>query len=541
MIAFNRLVARVAALTTITLATLSAQMSGNYTINPIGSGSRNYTSFQAAIFDLWKQGMNGAVTFTVSSGTYTQAALVPIQGMSATTPLTFKSLTKHGAILTRPGWGTAFTIDLSTTSRPVVGVVFDGLKFANAREGIEARSPATDIEVRDCHFASSVGGSAISGSGVRWEIHHCLFEPTNQSAYALYLTGCDDVSIHHNEVRLTKSRGVRIASTSKSSGAKPTRIYNNVIRGTMNSGYSAIRLDLASHGVEVSHNSILINGTNVWVNCIRLGGHFTNPNKVVNNILANTYVSYSSLMVEALSKYDYQLDGNIYYKPAGPIIDVYRGASYSSLPPWQQASQQDKNSFAADPKFKGGLSAPYDLHLAPTSPAVGKAVGTPSYVKDDFDGNPRGARIDIGAYQAQLPFMTFGKGCGGTLGNVPIMGSTGSPRIGSNDFTVTLRNALGGTGVRAWLAIGVSNQKWGSIPLPISFGGGCDLLVSPDLLVSLGVGGGSGPGNGTATVKMVIPNDPKLLGTRTYFQWGVVDPGAKGIGLAFSDGGILSL
>jgi hypothetical protein len=30
-----------------------------------------------------------------------------------------------------------------------------------------------------------------------------------------------------------------------------------------------------------------------------------------------------------------------------------------------------------------------------------------------------------------------------------------------------------------------------------------------------------------------LPNDVKLLGSRTFLQWGVVDPAAKGLGMAF--------
>ena len=39
-------------------APLTAQLSGNFTIDPNGSGSRNYKSFGAAVLNLWINGIN---------------------------------------------------------------------------------------------------------------------------------------------------------------------------------------------------------------------------------------------------------------------------------------------------------------------------------------------------------------------------------------------------------------------------------------------------------------------------------------------------
>ena len=47
--------------------------------------------------------------------------------------------------------------------------------------------------------------------------------------------------------------------------------------------------------------------------------------------------------------------------------------------------------------------------------------------------------------------------------------------------------------------------------------------------------------DGTASVKFRIPNKPALKGVKAHFQWGVVDPAARGIGLAFSDGATVTL
>ena len=71
-------------------------MSGTYTINPSGSGSTNYTSIGAAVSALNSSGVNGAVVFSISDGTYTgQVSLSAVTGASATNTITFKSASGH--------------------------------------------------------------------------------------------------------------------------------------------------------------------------------------------------------------------------------------------------------------------------------------------------------------------------------------------------------------------------------------------------------------------------------------------------------------
>ncbi len=65
-------------------------MSGLYTINPTGSGSRNFTSFTNAVAALTSVGISGPVTFQVAAATYTEAITIPeIVGASSTNTITF--------------------------------------------------------------------------------------------------------------------------------------------------------------------------------------------------------------------------------------------------------------------------------------------------------------------------------------------------------------------------------------------------------------------------------------------------------------------
>ncbi|MES2688887.1 MAG: T9SS type A sorting domain-containing protein [Bacteroidota bacterium] len=65
-------------------------MAGNYTINPAGSGTGNYTSFGAAITALQCGGVAGTVTFDVAAATYNEQVNIPyIPGVSAANRIIF--------------------------------------------------------------------------------------------------------------------------------------------------------------------------------------------------------------------------------------------------------------------------------------------------------------------------------------------------------------------------------------------------------------------------------------------------------------------
>ncbi|MCK5453943.1 MAG: hypothetical protein KAJ16_06255, partial [Calditrichia bacterium] len=73
---------------------VQAQLSGTYTI---GSGG-NYATFTAAVTDLNSLGVNGAVTFDVLAGTYTeQFEMVSVSGASSSNTITFQSQTGMAA------------------------------------------------------------------------------------------------------------------------------------------------------------------------------------------------------------------------------------------------------------------------------------------------------------------------------------------------------------------------------------------------------------------------------------------------------------
>ena len=114
----------------------------------------------------------------------------------------------------------------------------------------------------------------------------------------------------------------------------------------------------------------------------------------------------------------------------------------------------------------------------------------------------------------------------------PEISSTSSPEIG---IPLKVNFALAKSQTPVLLSMSLSNTKWNGIPLPFDltpFGAkGCKLLAGLDLVF---VGTSSKTGSGSFSFP--IPRDKTLIQLNTYFQSLVIDPGANGLGLAFSNG-----
>lgn len=70
------------------------KLSGNYTINPAGSGTSNFKTFTKAVTALYTCGIDGPVTFTAAEGTYIEQGTFPglISGASKTNTVTFNGV-----------------------------------------------------------------------------------------------------------------------------------------------------------------------------------------------------------------------------------------------------------------------------------------------------------------------------------------------------------------------------------------------------------------------------------------------------------------
>lgn len=521
----------------LTTALASAQMSGLYTVDPNGTGARNFKDARLATLELTRQGVTGPVVIEFATATYSYPCyVVPIPGASATNTVTLKSKVKHGATFLHTSNSAnvlpnGFLISGFTPSIVVKHLIIDGFLFTDVSGGahqcIRSLNFTDEIEVKNCKFQEAVIWVASDRyfPSRRWNIHH-----NEVISYIAIEVHAEGFAIHHNLLNMWLSGSIKLEG-----GSNPKlrgRFYNNVVLS--NSGSPAIDLKYKSN-IDIEHNTIVT----TRAPCIHVDGKFGLPNEINNNILVSRS-TVPPLRLDKVIPYNFFLDGNLYWSSMTNLIAKSGGTTYT-LALWRSKTGNDAHGMFVSPKFDPGQQS-----LQVGSPAAQKAWMTRTYVTDDFVGKTRHAKPTIGAYEGDpgpppTSFTVFGSGCAGAGGRVPEMGYTGELKLGSSNFTVTLRNARGGIVVPGFLSMGASNTSWNGINLPLALGGGCSVLVSLDILLRQTVSGSSGPGNGAANVRIPIPNDPRLKGVEVYFQWGIVDPAAKAIGIAFSNGGVLRI
>ncbi len=100
-------------------------------------------------------------------------------------------------------------------------------------------------------------------------------------------------------------------------------------------------------------------------------------------------------------------------------------------------------------------------------------------------------------WSVDIDLASYGAGCPGTGGFVPVLSTPSTPAAGG-PLTIVIEDGLGGA--TALLLFGTAKAN-----LPIG-GGGCALLIAPVLPPQVFLPlGGVGPGNGTVTLPGVLP------------------------------------
>ncbi|MFQ5505433.1 MAG: S8 family serine peptidase [Planctomycetota bacterium] len=121
----------------------------------------------------------------------------------------------------------------------------------------------------------------------------------------------------------------------------------------------------------------------------------------------------------------------------------------------------------------------------------------------------------------------------GGPGAIPLLSNVGLPKL-AGSYAINLSNAVPNT--VSLLLIGVSNTKWGRLPLPLdltlSGAPGCKLLASAELIAPLPVNA-----TGQSTFKSVVPGDKAFCGLNLFNQYLVIDKQANTLGLVASNAG----
>ena len=536
----------VCALLVIVIASsASAQLSGNYTIDPNGSGPTNYTSFAAASTALGA-GVSGAVVFAVTSTTFNEAVSLPaVTGASTTSTITFVAV-GPAAIIQSPA---ARGLDLGAGAKYYV---FDNLEIRGATTtGIYMASSGVQFctfrnVVVDMPATATTTVCAIEQQGAQDITYEfCKFAGGGRTFYAqgpyrCYFKGCEFDG---------KSMAAQVVNPWNANNSD-CLFENCFIHDCGPSGY-AIHVGYSGHGVMFWNNTIIATTTREAVldqSCCA----WTRANSFRNNIVINKGAGpclsygYNTGTFGGGPGLDFNdLDYNCYYHPnAGPtlIVQVISTSfpsltkfNYSgNLAGWKAHFAQhktdpdfvvqrlnpspaladvffDDNSIEADPNLVSD-SPPYDIHLKGSSPCLD--AGTTRYVPhvmitpfpltyvvpNDFEGDARPAtNVDIGADEVAVNLVGSGSGQIGTTVTFTLMAGTDAG----------LPYQLG--------------SSFGNGPIPIDTR---QLELSPDQLLVLSVSGFATPifqdytgildAQGVGTAKLNIPNLPAISNIRIY-------------------------
>ena len=488
-------------------------LNGGYTIDPNGSGPRNYTTLSAALSDLAQQGLCSPVTYTLASTTYREVLILPrVAGASNTNTITFRA-TGAPAVIDAGGAQDAVTLqdgcayyrfeNLKIQGCKRYGIFLDGSSNSpmgchhNTFLNVDVDLPATTI---DLTRALQVNHS--------WNNHfdQCRFK----GAWALHVD-------HSRSNRLEQCRfrsGCHVIYTY----AMAKTVFDRCTMDGMNTAYELLVSEAEENGDNVYQNCFFHDtgsthfgifmghdglGNMFWHNTIIvktsapavfMGGDDTWPhasswrNNIIVNLGTGPAVQYGEISSTVLTLEAFDADHNCYYAPnstSGTIrteLGTFKGSlkdwknRLNKLPrPWLPSggNHYDQNSVEGDP----GL---FTVHLKTDSPCINR--GTATYVAGpwitfdpqasvsiDLDGDTRPVLgiPDIGADEYNYHLLAVGHYLPGGFIQVQVTGPVGAPVLWAFTLDLPLRDPplpVHGAGNPLWLADPLHIVPHGTIP-----------------------------------------------------------------------------
>jgi hypothetical protein len=408
------------ALLVLSLACVSsAQLNGNYTIDPSGSGPTNYTTFAAASTALGT-GVSGPVTFTVASTTFNEAlTFSTVTGASATNTITFIAIGAPAVI--QAGATTGMTLNTCKF------FIFENLEFNSSGSYCLYSNQSDDNTYKNCKF---IGGSQVVYSQ---GMDRCVFD------------SCE-----------LDGKGTASRLVSPYNANDSDCLFQNCFIHDCSPTGLGVYLNVSGYGIMFWHNTVIVNTSN---NAVHLGGccAWSRANSFRNNIVINMGTGVAIKYGHRSGVLEFNdADYNCYYAPNGNACELEGGTTFTkgtlaqwltyfaanpSLVPAGGGTTWDQNSLEMNPALTS-MTAPYDIHLTAGSPCVDAGTTTyiagtwisynPSYVViDDFEGDLRPAtNVDIGADESMITILT-GSGTGkiGTTVNLFLDAGTGDASL----------------------------------------------------------------------------------------------------------------
>jgi len=510
----------------------SAQLSGSYTVDPNGSGPRNFTNLAAAVGALGA-GVSGPVTFDVKPGTYQGLLVVtPVAGTSSLNTVTFVTKGTTPAVIDANGGSVGMFVFDGTA-----WVNFTNFKVQNfTKYGIYMLGFSPGPGVTQCTFTrvEFIAPASSSSSVNAAKIDYCH---SNTFVNCRFVGG--GYTLYSQQMKLMVFDGCEFDGLNTASnilapynGNDYDNLFQNCFFHDCGPSGRGLYINVSGYGNMFWHNTIIVTTSTeaVWAgNCCAWSRACSYRNNIIVNLGSGTAMKYGcSASVLDYNDFDY----NCYYAPnstKGAVAAENTGIGFTTgtLAQWKtffnanmntivptggptpaQASF-DQNSIEGDPGLVS-MKSPYDIHLKAGSPMVD--AGTTKYiagpwisfnpnatVTTDFEGDARGTLVDIGADEQAIRII-----------------ATGSPTPGGTVTFLLSSSSDPGLPYQVGTSLGTG-------PIPI---GTRSLGLSPDFLL-LASTSGSLPGvfqnysgvldqNGQAQAKLNIPNLPALKGTRLY-------------------------
>ena len=300
---------------------LSTPMSGTYVI---GVAPSDFTTFATAIAAMQLRGVGGAINFVVKTATYSESVTVPsgIQGLNATSTVTFRSIANNSDSVIVNGNGTSTTLVVSgasyvnfsnmtitTTNAGVGSLVMSGVNTGNTFYNVKfinlpyttaatyilytQGSTLTDVTFRRCLIQGGYYGAWIYNNGTTWNNRVTIDSSTfnNIYYYPMYLYYGLNTRITNNQINGNGASGVQYFYTYYQDSAYT--IANN--RFDMASNISNVYSYLTYYAVGNAVNRVRVNN-NIFTlansNCYFYGyWYYGTYNDYFNNVI-NTGLGY---------------------------------------------------------------------------------------------------------------------------------------------------------------------------------------------------------------------------------------------------------
>lgn len=449
---------------TLFVSGLYAGLNGTYTLGGINP---HFASFTEAINTLIHGGINGAVTFKIRPGTYTEQVSVPgIVGTSAARKIVFEpengdstsvvlrfnsdEIKNYTWQFNKTGFITLNKLTIQSLNNTYANAItfisgnkhiavnncriiangetgylifangsvdssgFNHNLFLNGSTGIYISTPSTGNNFTGNRFENQY----FRGIDIYYQYNLLVNRNTilanslaSSSYTAIYFNSNNNFIIEKNKIHIPNSGNGIYFYYSSGSSLKYSLVANNFIHigGSENSS----GISVSGNYLDICYNSVNISNTNPNSSALTGG----NSNIMFrNNNLVNIGGGFSLYNFSGVIGYS---DYNNYYT-TGTILAYYRGNA-QTLPDLRVLSSAEEHSINFDPLFVSLT----DLHIQEIAL---NAAGTPvSAIIDDIDGELRNAGFpDIGAdefssqiHDIGISAVTPTSGC--VLGNnVPV-------------------------------------------------------------------------------------------------------------------------